>query len=479
MKKMRTCMLLVLVGSAAGTGFSEGDHSPEYLLGRIRSSRPRDTTDEIDCLWRQLAWRYHNKLQPWLSTALHKQVFDALELQQLCNQSFTPPPPSSAGAAESRRGAVQDRDVPTFFVDPVSGDDAADGSEPHPFLTVERAVSATRGRALGSAAKVLLRGGRHELRRTIMLTAEDSGLLIQGFPDEEVEVSGGLNLTGLKWEPVAGREGVYRCSLAQYQAALGDRGVPALRHRGKRVTLARYPNANPELTLFPKGYVTNFTAWGLPKYEGTVCEQGKQCGVSQNLTIPQSVAWKGMYQNFTLGVGGSCSRYDPPHSPWCSGDFYPLRQFAGDQLHTRTPASVQFVGNLPNAPYKRPQDTVVHAWRPGHWFTWMFSVGEQTGSSKVDTWTVHHNTSTINGLIYGPRPKADGAQGMKYLGQFDNSTACWAYCNSTGQCAGWAYYEKGADPAYVKGCYGLTEPAGWRNIPEPFVTSGRGPHVEG
>ena len=46
-----------------------------------------------------------------------------------------------------------------------------------------------------------------------------------------------------------------------------------------------------------------------------VCNPDTQCGISENLTIPVlDSEWHGMYQNFTIGIGGACSRYDPPHS---------------------------------------------------------------------------------------------------------------------------------------------------------------------
>jgi hypothetical protein len=43
--------------------------------------------------------------------------------------------------------------------------------------------------------------------------------------------------------------------------------------------------------------------------------------------------WHGMYQNFHLGVGGACSVYDPPVSPWCSSTFYTERTLP--EMHTR------------------------------------------------------------------------------------------------------------------------------------------------
>ena len=43
-----------------------------------------------------------------------------------------------------------------------------------------------------------------------------------------------------------------------------------------------------------------------------------------------------MYQDYTVGIGGSCDVYDPPYSPWCSGQFYLERQFP--EMHTRHPS---------------------------------------------------------------------------------------------------------------------------------------------
>ena len=98
-----------------------------------------------------------------------------------------------------------------------------------------------------------------------------------------------------------------------------------------------------------------------------------------------------MYQNFTVGYGGACSVYDPPVSPWCSEDFYLVRQFGGGgAMHTRMPAGkalwlsivylywnllcfcagVEAEAHLPNSPYKHAEGAHVFAWRPGHWYTW-------------------------------------------------------------------------------------------------------------
>lgn len=89
-----------------------------------------------------------------------------------------------------------------------------------------------------------------------------------------------------------------------------------------RAILSRYPNANPELDLFPKGYITDKKAqsWSPPTFDGQVCNPKYQCGKSVNLSFPAPrEEWHGMYQDYTVGIGGSCEVYDPPWSPWCSG----------------------------------------------------------------------------------------------------------------------------------------------------------------
>ena len=46
-----------------------------------------------------------------------------------------------------------------------------------------------------------------------------------------------------------------------------------------------------------------------------MCDPKLQCGESQNLTVVVKDKWHGMFQNYTVGVGGACERYDPPVSP--------------------------------------------------------------------------------------------------------------------------------------------------------------------
>ena len=136
------------------------------------------------------------------------------------------------------------------------------------------------------------------MRDTITLTERDSGLTVSAFGDEKVEVSGGRHLEALKWQAHPSKPGVYTVDLSGEDL---PHGVPAL-HYGdamdrQRATLARYPNANVETDLFPKGYITEKTAWSPPEYRGVPCDPRQQCGKSLNLTwAAPAEEWHGMYQ---------------------------------------------------------------------------------------------------------------------------------------------------------------------------------------
>jgi hypothetical protein len=112
-------------------------------------------------------------------------------------------------------------------------------------------------------------------------------------------------------------------------------------------------------------------------------------------------------------------------SPWCSGDFYLLRQFP--EMHTRSPAGVRAAAHLPHATAYGPTShtgATIHAWRPGHWYTWMFNVSEATEpSTGVDTWTLFSDVNAIFGKV--PTPRANTSD-VTYLGAFSSRDGCWA-----------------------------------------------------
>ncbi len=311
--------LLAVLGT--GQPSTRHDSSREHLLNQIASSVPahlRGTPQEdFDCHWRGLAMEWAPKLQPWLNATQQRQLFDSLELSTMCGKAFVAVP--SIPRAVDRRVAAL-----TIYVDPAEGSDSNPGTIAQPLATIGAAVSATRRAraALASGtsaanATIALRGGTYYLNQTIELDARDSGLTIAAHEGEVPVVSGGVPLSGLEWKAADGMaSGVYVASLAGYAL---PQGVPALHHRGQRATLARYPDANPELDIFPLGYIDADTAWLPPKYRGKVCNPDVLCGESENKTIAVDDAWHG--KRAAEGERGSSARARPAHRALITTDY--------------------------------------------------------------------------------------------------------------------------------------------------------------
>jgi len=156
-------------------------------------------------------------------------------------------------------------------------------------------------------------------------------------------------------------------------------GFPALHVGGHRATLARFPNANPELDVFPKGYIS--AAKWLPPVSGNVSDS------SVLIPMPpgQEDGGGGMYINYTMGFGGNAARYDPPQSFWASPHFQPTGRW--NEMHLRSPSGLDYGSSLPRAPYGNLSQGVVHSWREHHWFSWMFGGLMQQSNSTAFTFT--------------------------------------------------------------------------------------------
>lgn len=126
--------------------------------------------------------------------------------------------------------------------------------------------------------------------------------------------------------------------------------------------------------------------------------------------------------------------------------------------------------------YSHPKGAYIHAWRPGHWYTWMFEVGNSAPGSQVDTWTVYPSTNSISGQVPAP---GQSTKSIKFLGNFDTQEACDAACKgSSTPCKGWTWHETTFDKAWAKGCYGHKDD-NWGATHQADVVSARGPHVVG
>lgn len=268
------------------------------------------------------------QVQPWLASDPTKmsQLSDALQLTSLCNKNpskipMLPPLNQQANTTTAHSDMATVTSAPAlrtimasrhpsstpassivFYVDAVTGDDnqpfsPSSGGIATPFKTIQTAVDAcraVRSTQGGLPATVFLRGNAvHYLANTITLGAQDSGLSIMAYMNESVMVSGGVHVEAVKW--TQGSNGIYTADLSDVELPAG---VTALQYGNpmarSRATLARFPNANPELDLFPIGYVTAKTNWRPPLYRGEPCNPRDQCGQSVNVTYvtPES-EWHG------------------------------------------------------------------------------------------------------------------------------------------------------------------------------------------
>ena len=168
----------------------------------------------------------------------------------------------------------------------------------------------------------------------------------------------------------------------------GALNLSALRVNGHRATLARFPNANAEYDIFPKGYISSAN-W-LPPLPSPVWNETYTVDLE---ALGLGDHGRGVYTNYTVGIGGNAARYDPPRAYWASADFGPRSPEQPtatcnrwDEMHLRSPSGLDVGASLPNMPasgYAALDQLVVRTWREAHWYSWMFSVGSQNGSQMV------------------------------------------------------------------------------------------------
>ncbi len=143
-----------------------------------------------------------------------------------------------------------DQAAASLYVAP-NGNDTNPGTKDKPFATLERARDAVRQSRIQnpeSKIEVFLRAGTYELTKPFKLDAKDSGtqnatVVYRAYPKEKVLLIGGKRITG--FVPHKG---------AVLKADVGTQGFTnhfrQLFLDGKRMQLARYPNADP---LNPNG----------------------------------------------------------------------------------------------------------------------------------------------------------------------------------------------------------------------------------
>ena len=293
---------------------------------------PDNTPPEFMCAWRKLAAKYAKINRP----DAEAKTFDALQLSKYCKGAVRPaesalpavfpPPRSSLPSAEKfPAGAV--------FVDAERGAAGNAGTEAAPLTDIQAAVTAACAQA-GATKSVVLRNGTYYLSKTVQIPADCHGLTIAGAAGEAAWVSGGTNLAAIKWVAHNLTHGmnIWKADLSKY----GLKAIPGLRVNGRRVSPARYPNADPEATFWPVGYMTSKESRPCAGFNvscGTRAPCRVGCGArwkdpaiapkpnkAQTVRVNDSALsrnWDVQFTHYSGGIGGTCAIYDPPFSFWC------------------------------------------------------------------------------------------------------------------------------------------------------------------
>ena len=148
-------------------------------------SKAVNVDPQLDCAIKELAWDYAKKLLPGQGD--FASVYNALQLDA-CNVSraakrYEPRPFSHCVSLRA--------DARTIYVDAVKGSDSNPGTLAQPVKTVMQGVRLSRMRDYNIEGLIYLRAGTYYLTESIRLAPEDSNLVVSGYPNEKVTISGG------------------------------------------------------------------------------------------------------------------------------------------------------------------------------------------------------------------------------------------------------------------------------------------------
>ena len=146
--------------------------------------------------------------------------------------------PLGGGIVSAQENKVQGTDF-DIYVSPKGSDTEGDGSEAHPYATIDRAREAARElTADGDSVTVNVGEGKYFLEEPIVFGPEDSHVAYVG---DNAVLTGAKTLENLEWENYEGE-----IQVASVEAGLG---IDQLFIGGEQQTLARYPNYDADQVL--------------------------------------------------------------------------------------------------------------------------------------------------------------------------------------------------------------------------------------
>ena len=179
---------------------------------------------------------------------------------------------------------------------------------------------------------MLLEKGRYELDRPVLINPEHSNIKITSSSNDTT-VTGAKLLKNLKWEPYNVTLNAWKARVVNATTTTATKlNMYGLRVNGRRAVRARYPNADPERTLSPEGWITSTTNWIKPTISPQTNPPTEYVVTDSRYTRKDSTGNELQYQ---IGIGGSCVDVEPQGGYWCSA--HPSRMVVSlAVLHTHT-----------------------------------------------------------------------------------------------------------------------------------------------
>ena len=347
---------------------------------------------QLECDVYELAYEYAHHIQKDLTKTQEKALFDALQLQNCNTSTIIPPSTITPPSSTIETAPIYNTPSNAIFVDATKGNDNNPGTKSKPLQTLHAARDLSRTKRTksdpSSTITIALRTGIYYLTSVLLLGGEDSHLIIQNYNGEKVQISGATPLLNLQWSKHKQKQ-----KQKQKQSNIWSTKIPSknlrngtmtgLRYNGKRAIRARWPNGNPETQLFPEGW-SNAVTWGLPKtFDTPVATTIVVNTPNRSNEGPCEVTNGFCY--YTTGINGACLSYgfDPPSGYWCSKS--PPR---GQQYSTSFPANLQINSSETFFHSFTPNQTIVNAFRSGHWFSYVFLIDQYNSTTNNMSWTI-------------------------------------------------------------------------------------------
>ena len=162
----------------------------------INPGTPGNVDPVFDCDVRMYAYEYGMQIQPRHGNFV--SLFDALQLGTACNQTRPKEIKRNIPNYDSKLTGCE------YYVDPINGDDRNIGTTiEDALLTIEKAIKGTRKDRINDETCVInLMEGTFYLSEQVLLTEEDSNLIIQNYNGSDSIVSGGvvIDFGSNEWE---------------------------------------------------------------------------------------------------------------------------------------------------------------------------------------------------------------------------------------------------------------------------------------